>query len=744
MVPATTRIYESADIASVEPTATETEITAVFTSGQPAPVVGGHAALGRAPGLPYGMLTRVVSVDTTAGGQTSAVLASAPLDEVFDNVNYAFDGPVMPVLVDENDDPVPGSLSRSGDLIIRGDANRASTERAAPAGAFDCKESGGIPRNQDDVWTTGLPLPIEIKLENTKIVHGFDAGSAFPSRPPRLFFQFSGEAVASVGVEAKTGFECSLSTSFRRNHRIKLPIRNIGPVPISIYLEPVLRFSVSASGKIGISQRHYFTYTLEKRDTSPLSFRRGGSADPPQFEASARVGASLFAGGDLSLLIGAAGTKSTNLGAGIYGAFGPEFSLSTQSAQPGCITAIARLQADLGVRLQLWTKRWNLEVASLTSPDVNFPGSPFCGLPDPPPPPPPPPPGGSVIAAGNIHTCALRVGGTIGCWGYNFYGQLGDGTTTNALTPVSVTGISDATEITAGSEDACALRAGGTIRCWGYNVYGQLGDGTTTNSLTPVNVTGITNATQVTAGNGHTCALHVGGTISCWGLNTSGQLGNGTTTGERTPVSVTGISDATQIIAGGNSQTCALRTGGTISCWGNNNTGQLGNGTTTDALTPVSVTGISDATQVSAGSNHACARHAGGTISCWGQNGEGQLGNGTTSTTIGSLTPVAVTGITDATQITAGYQQTCALHPGGAISCWGHNGWGQLGNGTTTRSSTPVGVTGISDATQVATAEGHTCALHAAGPISCWGFNGELGNGTTDSSLTPVLVTGFP
>jgi len=208
-----------------------------------------------------------------------------------------------------------------------------------------------------------------------------------------------------------------------------------------------------------------------------------------------------------------------------------------------------------------------------------------------------------ALSAGNDHSCALRAGGTIGCW--QNWEQNG---TTGFPAPVSVAGISDATQISAGGDHSCALRTGGTISCWGRNSYGQLGNATTTDSTAPVGVAGISDATQISAGYGHSCALRTGGTISCWGSNFSGQLGNATTTDSTAPVGVAGISDATQISAGGD-HSCALRTGGTISCWGSNYSGQLG-GETSAA--------ISDATEITAGYGGSCALGAGGTITCWG------------------------------------------------------------------------------------------------------------------------------
>jgi alpha-tubulin suppressor-like RCC1 family protein len=352
-----------------------------------------------------------------------------------------------------------------------------------------------------------------------------------------------------------------------------------------------------------------------------------------------------------------------------------------------------------------------------------------------------------AIAAGGSHSCALTSSGGVKCWGKNASGQLGDGTTIQRSTPMDVVGLtSGVIAVAAGGSHTCALTIGGEIECWGWNDFGQLGDGTTIQRSTPVDVSGLTiEITAIAAGGSHTCALTMGGKVACWGANEDGQLGDGTTIQRSIPVDVNGPTSGVTIITAGDYHTCVLTSSGGVKCWGWNEDGQLGDGTTTSRSVPVDVAGLtSGVTAIAAGYYHTCVLTSSGGVKCWGWNGDGQLGDGTT---IQRSTPVDVSGLTSGvTAIAAGDEYTCALTSGGGVKCWGANGDGQLGDGTTTQRSTPVDVSGLTSGVTAITAGGwHTCVLTTGGGGKCWGanWNGQLGDGTTTQRSAPVDVSGL-
>jgi alpha-tubulin suppressor-like RCC1 family protein len=327
----------------------------------------------------------------------------------------------------------------------------------------------------------------------------------------------------------------------------------------------------------------------------------------------------------------------------------------------------------------------------------------------------------AAISAAGYYTCALISGGAIECWGGNGYGQLGDGITDHdhngsvaddfSPAPVRVKGIDHAVAVSTGNDHACALISGGTVECWGGNTAGELGDGIADHghgssdwdegdfSPTPVKVVGITSAVAVTAAYGTSCALLKDGTIDCWGTDNYGELGSGAAASSSVPVTVAGISGA-KAVSAGTFFVCALISDGTIECWGGNSLGQLGNGTLSPYSAPSPVLGIEgSASQVSAGNYEACALIFGGTmIACWGANSGGSLGDGVKShghTEEGvdfSLTPVLVSGITRALEVSTGIFNACAVLSDHTAVCWGRNPFGELGDGTKRNHSTPVPV----------------------------------------------------
>jgi alpha-tubulin suppressor-like RCC1 family protein len=355
--------------------------------------------------------------------------------------------------------------------------------------------------------------------------------------------------------------------------------------------------------------------------------------------------------------------------------------------------------------------------------------------------------GVAALATGDYHSCALLDSGGVMCWGANYMGQLGDGTTTESHAPVEATGLASvAVAITAGTEHICVRTSSGGVKCWGSSWYGTLGNGTSgpgIYSSTAVDVTGLTSGVvYLSSGIDHTCAVRSTGGAMCWGRNNYGQLGDGTTTDRTAPVAVSGLSSGVAAIAGGLGHTCVLTDAGGLKCWGGNDYGKLGDGTTTDRLTPVDVSGMTTGVlAVSVGGMHTCAMVSTGGLKCWGNNTYGQLGDGTT---VNRYTPVDVSGLASGVvSVSAGMWHTCVVTDTGGIKCWGNNVFGRVGDGTTTDRHTPVDVVGIATGGQAVIADdSHTCALLETGGVMCWGYNatGQLGDGTTTTRNVPVDV----
>jgi alpha-tubulin suppressor-like RCC1 family protein len=351
----------------------------------------------------------------------------------------------------------------------------------------------------------------------------------------------------------------------------------------------------------------------------------------------------------------------------------------------------------------------------------------------------------AALDAGQSHTCSVTTGGTVSCWGENEYAQLGVGNTDNRNAPVQLTGLPAIRDIAAGLRHTCAMTTTDQVYCWGSKGRGQLGDGTTAMRVVPTPVTNPTPPfAQVHAGDRFSCGLRINGALACWGLGTGGRLGNGSTSNATSPTAVSSTNSFLMVAVGG-SHACGIVSGtNAVNCWGENSSGQVGNGSTAaSVLNPVPATGSNQFQILSTGLSHTCGITNNQQLLCWGANGSGQLGIGSNTM---ATSPTVVTPPPNATfnDVSAGNLHTCASATNGNVYCWGANGVGQLGDGSTTGRNSPVAVSTITGIIDVALGSNHSCGRNSAGVVHCWGANGsgQLGMGQTGNQLTPVPVTG--
>jgi alpha-tubulin suppressor-like RCC1 family protein len=347
----------------------------------------------------------------------------------------------------------------------------------------------------------------------------------------------------------------------------------------------------------------------------------------------------------------------------------------------------------------------------------------------------------STLGLGYAFTCGLVSSGAAYCWGYNFSGQLGDGTSgVDRLMPTAVSGGLTFTNLSVGYAHTCGLTTSGEAYCWGLNLDRQIGDGTGSDRKSPTPVAGGLAFKSITLGYEHTCAITNGGTPYCWGLNDDGQLGNGSTAIASTPSPVSG-GLALQSIVAGYYHTCGLTGDGTPYCWGNNSAGQIGDGSAgANRLLPKQLIGFNFAS-IAAGGFHTCGLTSDGTAYCWGENGNGQIGDGSTAR---RFFPTPVAGGLRFTRLALGANQTCGLTSGGTMYCWGRNVEGELGDGSTADRLTPTPVSGGLTFSTMGLGWFHTCGAATGGGAYCWGANdeGEIGDGTTARRLVPTPVAG--
>ncbi len=354
------------------------------------------------------------------------------------------------------------------------------------------------------------------------------------------------------------------------------------------------------------------------------------------------------------------------------------------------------------------------------------------------------------ISAGAHGTCAWAASGAMYCWGDNASGQLGDGTRIHRRTPSRVVLASGQAivDVSLWQNYGCAAAADGAAWCWGNNGAGQIGDGTTSQRDAPARVVMPAGVAfhNVTTDVLHGCGVAISGALYCWGANGSGRLGDGTTLSRSVPTPVAAPAGLVFThIGAGSARTCARTDEGELYCWGANTAGMLGDGTTENRSAPTRVQtppGLSFL-NVDVGAEHSCAVTTTGAVYCWGRNSFGELGDGTTTN---RLTPVPVTAPSGVTfvRVAAGLSVTCAITSTGAVYCWGANGFGNLGDGTTTNRATPTLVAtpeGVSFV-DVSVGQAHSCAVASTGAAWCWGnnTNRQLGDGTFTNRHTPTLV----
>jgi alpha-tubulin suppressor-like RCC1 family protein len=342
-----------------------------------------------------------------------------------------------------------------------------------------------------------------------------------------------------------------------------------------------------------------------------------------------------------------------------------------------------------------------------------------------------------AVSAGRAFTVALKAEGTVWAWGDNWDGQLGDGTTESRPLPLQVSGLAGAIAVAAGADHSLALKADGSVWTWGNNGYGQLGDGTTESRTTPVQVTGLTEVVAVAAGSFHSLALKADGSVWTWGANWYGQLGDGTTAQRATPVQVSGVTAAIAV-AGGEYHTFALRRDGSVWAWGGNSRGELGTGSTAYySTTPSQLLGITGVAAITAGYGHSLAMKtdgaSAGNVWAWGDNDSGQVGDGTTTRQIRQ--PVPTIGVAEVERIAAGALHSLALRRDGTVWAWG----GKVAGGWL------VPVVGLAEVVALAGGSHFSVAVTADGSVWTWGANdsGQLGRESSPYEIDAAPIPNF-
>ncbi len=338
------------------------------------------------------------------------------------------------------------------------------------------------------------------------------------------------------------------------------------------------------------------------------------------------------------------------------------------------------------------------------------------------------------------HTVGIQVNGTLWAWGYNAFGQIGDGTIINKSTPTQIGTAANWASVAVGASHTIALKTDGTLWAWGNNGNGQLGDGTTAKKTIPTQIGTATNWASISAGGDYSLALKTDGTLWAWGWNGSGQFGDGTITDKNTPTQI-GTDNNWASLSAGSQHSLAIKTNGTLWAWGNNGNGRLGDGTTTQRNTPIQIGTATNWASISAGQSHTLAIQTDGTLWAWGSNAQGKLGNN--GPLAGKTTPTQIGTSTNWSSVSAGSGHSFGIQTDGSLWAWGNNGNGRLGDGTTTIRTTPTKIGTTANWASIVSLASHSVAIQTDNSIWAWGSNGsgQLGDGTTTEKYSPTQIS---
>ncbi len=343
------------------------------------------------------------------------------------------------------------------------------------------------------------------------------------------------------------------------------------------------------------------------------------------------------------------------------------------------------------------------------------------------------------VSVGNSHICAITTGNVLKCWGNNFYGQIGDGTTSPSTAPKVIDSGTNYISIGARVYKTCGVTAANKIRCWGKNEFFSLGVSSPSQVLSPMTIDSDYSYTQLDLGNQHGCGLSTTGKIRCWGNNDNSQIADQKNQGHihgSLPQEV--ISSSSFInLSTGNNHTCAIKASGRLYCWGDNTYSQLGKGTTNDIIKAPTLVVDNSAiySSIDVGLSGNCAITNTKALKCWGNGGRGLMQN---------ATPRAVDVGGEYSQFSISADHTCAISTAGILKCWGSNYLNECGPGANVQIKTPHVLDSESTYTQISAGIGYTCGITSLGVLKCWGQNGngQLGDGTTASRESPVIVSG--